>query len=159
MLNWGGINHLMQMKETSRGLNKKSSDNNNLDAAMYDTFIRAAKPFAYRYPLEEAQGSYGSPAAPDDQSAPRYVEMRASEISNYFFEGLKKEAIDKWYNNYDDTELIPTVFPSIGFWNIVNGSSGIAVSFSTSIPSFNLREVNNAYSKPRHRTRKNLLPS
>ena len=43
------------------------------DAAMYDTFIRAAKPFAYRYPLEEAQGSYGSPAAPDDQSAPRYV--------------------------------------------------------------------------------------
>lgn len=114
------------------------------DAAMYDTFIRAAKPFAYRYPLEEAQGSYGSPAAPDDQSAPRYVEMRASELSNYFFEGLKKEAIDKWYNNYDDTELIPTVFPSIGFWNIVNGSSGIAVSFSTSIPSFNLREVNNA---------------
>ena len=30
------------------------------DAAMYDTFIRAAKPWAYRYPIEEAQGAYGS---------------------------------------------------------------------------------------------------
>lgn len=95
------------------------------DAAMYDTFIRAAKPFAYRYPLEEAQGAYGSPCAPDDHSAPRYVEMRSSELSDYFFKGLKKNTVADWYWNYDDTERIPSVFPSIGFWNIVNGCSGM----------------------------------
>lgn len=114
------------------------------DAAMYDTFIRAAKPFAYRYPLEEAQGAYGSPCAPDDHSAPRYVEMRSSELSDYFFTGLKKDTIENWYWNYDDTEKIPSVFPSLGFWNIVNGCSGIAVAMATSVPQFNLKEVNKA---------------
>ena len=117
------------------------------DAAMYDTFIRAAKPFAYRYPIEEAQGAYGTPVAPDDHSASRYVEMRSGEIADYFFEGLKKDAVDEWYWNYDDTEQIPSVLPSIGFWNMVNGCSGIAVAMATSVPQFNLREVNEALIK------------
>ena len=114
------------------------------DAAMYDTFIRAAKPFAYRYPIEEAQGAYGTPVAPDDHSASRYVEMRSGEIADYFFDGLKKDAINEWYWNYDDTEQIPSVLPSIGFWNVVNGCSGIAVAMATSVPQFNLHEVNEA---------------
>lgn len=117
------------------------------DAAMYDTFIRAAKPFAYRYPIEEAQGAYGTPVASDDHSASRYVEMRSSELADYFFDGLKKNVIDEWYWNYDDTEKIPSVFPSIGFWNIVNGCSGIAVAMSSSSPQFNIREVNTALIK------------
>ena len=117
------------------------------DAAMYDTFIRAAKPFAYRYPIEEAQGAYGTPVASDDHSASRYVEMRSGELADYFFDGLKKNAIDEWYWNYDDTEKIPSVFPSIGFWNIVNGCSGIAVAMSSSSPQFNIREVNTALIK------------
>lgn len=117
------------------------------DAAMYDTFIRAAKPFAYRYPIEEAQGAYGTPVASDDHSASRYVEMRSGELADYFFDGLKKNAIDEWYWNYDDTEKIPSIFPSIGFWNIVNGCSGIAVAMSSSSPQFNIREVNAALIK------------
>ena len=117
------------------------------DAAMYDTFIRAAKPFAYRYPIEEAQGAYGTPVAPDDHSASRYVEMRSGEIADFFFEGLKKNAVDEWYWNYDDTEQIPSVLPSIGFWNMVNGCSGIAVAMATSVPQFNLKEVNEALIK------------
>ena len=117
------------------------------DAAMYDTFIRAAKPFAYRYPIEEAQGAYGTPVAPDDHSAPRYVEMRSGELADYFFEGLKKDAVNEWYWNYDDTEQIPSVLPSIGFWNVVHGCSGIAVAMATSVPQFNLREVNDALIK------------
>lgn len=117
------------------------------DAAMYDTFIRAAKPFAYRYPIEEAQGAYGTPVAPDDHSASRYVEMRSGELADYFFEGLKKNAVNEWYWNYDDTERIPSVLPSMGFWNVVNGCSGIAVAMATSVPQFNLREVNEALIK------------
>ena len=117
------------------------------DAAMYDTFIRAAKPWAFRYPLEEAQGAYGSPAAPDDHSAARYVEMRSSELADYLFAGLKKNAVKEWYNNYDDTEKIPSVLCPIGFWPLINGCQGIAVSFSTSSPQYNLREVNTALEK------------
>ena len=115
------------------------------DAAMYDTFIRAARPWSYRYPLEAVQGNYGNPTSPDSHAQARYVEMKAAEISSIFFDGLKKNAIgDEYYSNYDDTEMIPSVFPSIGFWNIVNGCSGIAVALATSVPAFNLKEVNNA---------------
>lgn len=115
------------------------------DAAMYDTFIRAARPWSYRYPLEAVQGNFGNPTSPDSHAAARYVEMKAAEISNILFDGLKKNAIgNEYYSNYDDTEMIPSVFPSIGFWNIVNGCSGIAVALATSVPTFNLKEVNNA---------------
>ncbi len=117
------------------------------DVAMYDTFVRAARPWSSRYPLEDVQGSYGNPSSPDSHAAPRYVEMRASEVANYMFAGLKKNAVNEWYWNYDDTEQIPSVFPSIGYWNIVNGCSGIAVALATSVPQFNLREVNDALIK------------
>ena len=118
------------------------------DAAMYETFIRAARPWSYRYPIEIVQGNYGNPSSPDSHAQSRYVEMKAAEISSVFFDGLKKNAIgDQWYPNYDDTEMIPSVFPSIGYWNIVNGCTGIAVAMATSIPQFNLKEVNEALIK------------
>lgn len=118
------------------------------DVAMYDTFIRAARPWSYRYPIEDVQGSFGNPSSPDSHAAARYVEMRAGEMADYFFAGLKKNAIgEQWYSNYDDTEMIPSVFPSIGFWNITNGCSGIAVAMATSVPQFNLKEVNEALIK------------
>lgn len=117
------------------------------DASMYKSFIRAAKPWSFRYPLEEAQGSYGTQCGPDTESAARYVEMRSNELADYFFAGLKKNAISEWYDNYDDTEKIPAVLPSIGFWNIINGCTGIAVGMATSCPQYNLKEVNVAIIK------------
>lgn len=114
---------------------------------MYDTLIRVARPWTAHYPLEEVQGSYGNPSSPDSHAAARYVEMRASEITDYLFTGLKKNAVNEWYWNYDDSEQIPSVFPSIGYWNIVNGCSGIAVAMATSVPQFNLKEVNNTLIK------------
>jgi len=117
------------------------------DIAMYDAFIRAARPWSTHYPLEDVQGSYGNPSSPDSHAAARYVEMRAAELSDYLFTGLKKNAITEWYWNYDDSEQIPSVFPSIGYWNIVNGCQGIAVAMATSVPQFNLKEVNDALIK------------
>ena len=117
------------------------------DVAMYDTLIRTARPWTARYPLEEVQGQYGNPSSPTSHAAARYVEMRSSEIADYLCDGLKKNAITEWYDNYDDTEKIPSVFPSIGYWNIVNGCSGIAVAMATSVPQFNIKEVNEALIK------------
>lgn len=117
------------------------------DVAMYDALIRAARPWSTHYPLEDVQGSYGNPSSPDSHAAARYVEMRASEVSDFLFDGLKKNAINEWYWNYDDSEQIPSVFPSIGYWNIVNGCSGIAVAMATSVPQFNIKEVNEALIK------------
>lgn len=117
------------------------------DVAMYDAFIRAARPWSSRYPLEDVQGSYGNQSSPDSHAAARYVEMKSSEVADFMFSGLKKNAVTEWYDNYDSTEQIPSVFPSIGYWNIVNGASGIAVAMATSVPQFNLKEVNDALIK------------
>ena len=117
------------------------------DVAMYDALIRAARPWSSRYPLEDVQGSYGNPSSPDSHAAARYVEMKAGEVADFMFDGLKKNAVTEWYDNYDSTEKIPSVFPSIGYWNIVNGCQGIAVAMATSVPQFNLKEVNDALIK------------
>ena len=117
------------------------------DVAMYDALIGAARPWSSRYPLEDVQGSYGNPSSPDSHAAARYVEMKAGEVADFMFDGLKKNAITEWYDNYDSTEQIPSVFPSIGYWNIVNGCQGIAVAMATSVPQFNLKEVNAALIK------------
>lgn len=117
------------------------------DASLYSLLMRMGKPFTYRYPLEDIQGTYGTIVESDNQAAQRYTEMRLSYLASYLFKNIDKNTIEKWFNNYDDTEKYPAVLPSVGFYNIVNGSSGIATGLASSIPQFNLREVNEALIK------------
>ena len=118
------------MSESSRGLNKKSNDNNYLDSSCYGTYMRMAKPYAMRYPLEECQGNSGTIIATGDEAASRYTELKLSKSSHYLYDTLSKNTIDKWNPNFDDTEKFPTVFPSIGYYNIINGTTGIGVSIA-----------------------------
>ena len=114
------------------------------DAATYGMLIRAAKPYALRYPLYEAQGSVGTLMDPDSHGAPRYVEGRISELGLNFFTNLEKGTISEWRDNYDNTEMYPSLLPSLGFWNICNGTSGIGTGLASSIPQFNIKEMNTA---------------
>ena len=50
-------------------------------------------------------------------------------------------------SNYDDTEQYPAVLSTKGFYNIVNGTMGIGIGAASSIPQFNLKEVNDALIK------------
>lgn len=119
------------------------------DASAYSTLIRMGKPFAMRYPLEEVQGSFGNQMESDNEAAARYVEMRLSALGTDLFKGIEKNTIEKkdWRENYDGTEYYPAVLPSIGFYNLVQGSMGIGVALASSIPQFNLKEMNNALIK------------
>lgn len=119
------------------------------DASAYSTLIRMGKPFAMRYPLEDVQGSYGNQMENDNEAASRYVEMRLSELGTHLFESIEKNTIeeDDWRENYDGTEQYPAVLPSIGFYNLVQGSTGIGVALASSIPQFNLKEMNNSLIK------------
>ena len=119
------------------------------DASAYSTLIRMGKPFAMRYPLEDVQGSYGNQMENDNEAASRYVEMRLSKLGTHLFNSIEKNTIeeDDWRENYDNTERYPAVLPSIGFYNLVQGSTGIGVALASSIPQFNLREMNNALIK------------
>ena len=106
-----------------------------------------AKNFAMRYPLEDFDGSYGTISSGNSEAASRYTEMRLGELGCLLFQGIDKDCIDVWFDNYDNTEQFPSVVPSLGYYNICNGAMGIATGLATSIPQYNLKEVNNSLIK------------
>lgn len=109
--------------------------------------MRAGQPFSYRYPLIEVEGSYGTLLSSGSWSAPRYTSSRLSPLAEYLFKDIEKDTIKEWRDNYDDTEQYPMVLPSKGFFNLVNGGYGIGVGLASSIPQYNLKELNNALIK------------
>lgn len=116
------------------------------DAACYDLLVRMAQPFSLRYMLEDFDGQCGH-ATDGKASAARYTEMRLGELGCTLFDGIEKHCINEWEDNYDNTEQYPAVVPSLGFYNICNGTTGIATGLASSIPQFNVREVNEAMIK------------
>ncbi len=114
------------------------------DSSCEGVIMRAGQPFAMRYPLIEVEGNEGNLMASGNWAAPRYTASRLSEFSVKLFDSIEKETITEWRDNYDDTEQYPAVLPSKGFYNIVNGTMGIGVGAASSIPQFNLKEVNKA---------------
>ena len=114
------------------------------DSSCEGIIMRAGQPFAMRYPLIEVEGSYGTLIESGSWSAPRYTSARLTRLADYLFQDIDKDTIKEWRDNYDDTETYPTVLPSKGFFNVVNGSLGIGVGAASSIPQFNLVDVNNA---------------
>lgn len=117
------------------------------DSSCEGIIMRAGQSFSYRYPLVEVEGSCGNLMSAGNWAAPRYTASRLSSISNILFDGIGKNAISDWRDNYDNTEQYPSVLPSIGFYNIVNGSMGIGLGAASHIPPTNLREVNKAIIK------------
>lgn len=69
----------------------------------------------------------------------RYTEARLSRLSNELMEDINQETVD-FGPNYDGNEEEPLVLPARFPNLLVNGSQGIAVGMSTSIPPHNLGE-------------------
>jgi len=109
------------------------------DSAIYDSMVRMAQDFSYRYPLVDGQGNFGSVDG-DEAAAMRYTEARMSKIAMELLRDLGKNTVD-FQDNYDGSEREPIVLPC-RFPNIlVNGATGIAVGMATNIPPHNLTEV------------------
>ena len=106
--------------------------------------MRAGQPFAMRYPLVEVDGNGGTLLASGNWAAPRYTETRLSKLSAYLFADIDKDTIDDWRDNYADNEQYPAVLPTKGFYNLVNGTSGIGIGMACSVPQYNIKELNNA---------------
>lgn len=117
------------------------------DTSAEGIIMRAGQPFAMRYPLIEVEGNGGSPIESGNWAAMRYTSARLSEFSNYLFTDIKKDTIAEWRNNYDDTQQYPAVLPSKGFYNIVNGTTGIGIGMASSVPQFNIKDINLALEK------------
>jgi len=109
------------------------------DSAVYDTMVRMAQDFNYRYMLVDGHGNFGSVDG-DAAAAMRYTEARMSKISMELLRDINKDTID-YQDNYDGSEREPVVMPSRFPNLLVNGTSGIAVGMATNIPPHQLGEV------------------
>ena len=109
------------------------------DSAIYESMVRMAQDFSYRYMLVDGHGNFGSVDG-DPAAAMRYTEARLSKISTEMLRDINKDTID-FQENYDGTDREPVVLPARFPNLIVNGANGIAVGMATNIPPHNLGEV------------------
>lgn len=109
------------------------------DSAIYESMVRMAQDFSYRYMLVDGHGNFGSVDG-DGAAAMRYTEARLSKIALEMLRDINKNTID-YQDNYDGTEKEPVVLPARFPNLLVNGASGIAVGMATNIPPHNLAEV------------------
>lgn len=109
------------------------------DSAVYETMVRMAQHFNYRYMLVDGHGNFGSVDG-DSAAAMRYTEARMSKIAMELLRDINKDTID-YKPNFDGEEKEPVVLPSRFPNLLVNGTSGIAVGMATNIPPHQLGEI------------------
>ena len=114
------------------------------DSSCVGIIMRAGESFAMRYPLVDVRGNAGMLYASGSWAAERYTKSRLSKLAGYLFDDIDKDTIDDWRDNYADNEQYPGVLPTKGFYNLVNGTSGIGIGMACSVPQYNLKELNNA---------------
>lgn len=110
------------------------------DSACYEAMVLMAQPFAYRYPLIDGHGNWGSIDDPKSFAAMRYTESRLTRYSDILLRELAQGTVE-WQPNFDGTlnepRLLPARLPNL----LLNGVSGIAVGMATDIPPHNMAEV------------------
>lgn len=77
-------------------------------------------------------------------AAPRYIECRLSEYSEYLLQGIKYKNVPfvpNWDNSLEEPVYLPCPVPNM----LINNSESIAVGFASKIPSHNLNEVCDAF--------------
>jgi len=110
------------------------------DAACYEAMVLMAQPFAYRYPLVDGQGNWGSTDDPKSFAAMRYTESRLMPYAGVLLKELGQGTVE-WQANFDGTLNEPVTLPARLPNILLNGTTGIAVGMSTDIPPHNLNEV------------------
>src|SRR6266702_872175 len=110
------------------------------DTACYEAMVLMAQPFAYRYPIVDGQGNWGSQDDPKSFAAMRYTESKLTKDADVRLGELAHGTVD-WQPNFDGTLEEPIILPARLPNLLLNGTQGIAVGMATDIPPHNLREV------------------
>jgi len=107
------------------------------DSAIYDTLVNLAW---LRYPLVERIGNFGSKTSliETGYAAPRYTETRLLPLGDRMMDDVGLTPMDKSFTEeHEEPRILLTRIPLL----LVNGTQGVAVGLSTSIPPHNLTEV------------------
>src|SRR5215813_3117863 len=96
------------------------------DAACYEAMVHMAQPFAFRYPIVDGQGNWGSTDDPKSFAAMRYTESRLTRYAEVLLAEIDQGTVD-FGPNYDGTREEPLIMPARLPNLLLNGASGIAV--------------------------------
>jgi topoisomerase-4 subunit A len=110
------------------------------DSACYEAMVLMAQDFAYRYPIIDGQGNWGSQDDPKSFAAMRYTESKLTKYAEVLLSELAHGTVD-WQLNFDGSLDEPAILPARLPNLLLNGTSGIAVGMATDVPPHNLREV------------------
>jgi len=80
------------------------------DTAVYDSMVRMAQDFSFRYPLVEGHGNFGSVDG-DSAAAMRYTEARLTEFAEEMLTDLEKETVG-FMDNFDGSLKEPIILPA-----------------------------------------------
>ena len=112
------------------------------DASAYGAFKGIINWFDCKLPLLEGHGNFGTLSGMPP-AASRYTEAKLSQFCRDVMIdelGVDKHVVD-YSPNYDNTTVEPDYLPCKIPLLLINGSSGIAVGISSSIPTHNPNEV------------------
>ena len=109
------------------------------DSSVYDAMVRMAQDFNMSVPMVDGHGNFGSMDG-DSAAAMRYTEARMTPAAMQMLRDIERDTV-KFSLNFDDTlkepDLLPGRLPNL----LINGSNGIAVGLTTSIPPHNPTEA------------------
>ena len=109
------------------------------NASFYSSMMTMSQDWYTKYPTIEVHGNNGAISG-DSYAAERYTESKLSKYVEDLVSDLSPESID-WQENFDSTELEPTVLP-VKYPNLLlNGTYGIGQGYVSSIPSHNFGDI------------------
>lgn len=109
------------------------------NSSIEEALARLGQTFAMRVPLIEVQGSVGFLQG-DSPAAARYYEACLSDAALELVKLVKDNSVPMT-RNFSDTMDEPVLLPVNWPNGIINGTEGIAVGYSSSIPPHNPNEV------------------
>ena len=110
------------------------------DSSVYDALVRMAQDFSLRAPLVDGHGNFGS-IDPDPAAAMRYTECKLASLAAEALLADVREDIVDFQDNFDGSEVEPSVLPAKLPMLLINGATGIAVGMATNCPPHNLAET------------------
>lgn len=109
------------------------------DSSIYEALMKMCKQNgSMLLPLFIGNGGVGSITSSDGPAAMRYTKAKYSSIADLY---LRDMEVAKMVQSEEGDGMEPTVFPVRFPAALSNGTSGLAVSVNTEIPSFNINDI------------------
>lgn len=110
------------------------------ETPIYETLVKLAQPWNNIQTLIQGSGNFGNAAGASAASG-RYIEARLSYYAyKCFFEEFSPDIVDmkrNYLDNKSEPEFLPSRYPNV----LINNTFGIGYGLSTSICTYNLKEV------------------